>query len=73
MCVFSRESLYGAVLYTTGSYRNGDEWRHSWVERLSDSGYYCVNIRKIQTSHYEIGWFDECYVVENKDRYLLDW
>ena len=46
-------------------------WRHSWVEDLAESGYYCVNVGKMHTFPYDtpLG-FHERYVVENKDRYM---
>jgi arylsulfatase len=73
-CAPSRASLFtGLYPHTTGIYRNGDEWRHSWIERLSAAGYYCVNVGKMHTQPYETPMgFDERYVVENKDRYLSD-
>jgi arylsulfatase A-like enzyme len=71
-CVPSRASLLkGLYPHTTGILKNGDSWRHSWVERLSESGYHCVNIGKMHTVPFETPMgFDERYVVENKDRYL---
>lgn len=73
-CAPSRASLFtGLYPHTTGIHRNGDEWRHGWVERLSDAGYHCVNVGKMHTQPYETPMgFDERYVVENKDRYLSD-
>jgi arylsulfatase A-like enzyme len=71
-CAPSRASLFtGYYPHTTGILKNGDSWRHSWVELLNASGYYCVNIGKMHTSPFEtpLG-FHERYVVENKDRYL---
>jgi len=71
-CVPSRASLFtGYYPHTTGILKNGDRWRHSWVEALADSGYYCVNVGKMHTVPFEtpLG-FHERYVVENKDRYL---
>jgi arylsulfatase len=71
-CAPSRASLFtGYYPHTTGIYRNGDVWRHSWIEQLSASGYHCVNVGKMHTYPYEthLG-FDERFVVENKDRYL---
>ncbi|MFB6219154.1 MAG: sulfatase [Halobacteriaceae archaeon] len=71
-CAPSRASLFtGHYPHTTGIYRNGDRWRHGWVEDLADAGYYCVNVGKMHTAPYdaEMG-FHERYVVENKDRYL---
>ena len=71
-CGPSRASLFtGYYPHTTGIYRNAEIWRHSWIENLSDAGYYCVNIGKMHTSPYEtpLG-FHERFVVENKDRYL---
>ncbi|ESP89748.1 sulfatase family protein [Candidatus Halobonum tyrrellensis] len=73
-CAPARASLFtGLYPHTTGIYRNGDEWRHSWVEDLSESGYDCINVGKMHTQPYETPMgFDERYVVENKDRYLSD-
>lgn len=71
-CAPARASLFtGYYPHTTGILRNADIWRHSWVELLHESGYYCVNVGKMHTFPYEtpLG-FDERYVVENKDRYL---
>lgn len=71
-CAPSRASLFtGHYPHTTGIYKNGDRWTNSWVEGLSDSGYYTVNVGKMHTSPYETPMgFDERYEVENKDRYL---
>jgi arylsulfatase A-like enzyme len=71
-CAPSRASLFtGYYPHTTGIYKNGDEWRHSWIEDLSDSGYYCLNVGKMHTAPYGTPMgFDERHVVENKDRYL---
>jgi arylsulfatase A-like enzyme len=71
-CVPSRASLFtGYYPHTTGILKNGDIWRHSWVEDLAAQGYYCVNVGKMHTVPFEtpLG-FHERYVVENKDRYL---
>ena len=71
-CAPSRASLFtGYYPHTTGILKNADQWRHSWVERLADDGYYCVNVGKMHTFPFEtpLG-FHERYVVENKDRYL---
>ena len=71
-CAPSRASLFtGYYPHTTGILKNGDRWRHSWVELLNASGYHCVNVGKMHTSPFEtpLG-FHERYVVENKDRYL---
>jgi len=71
-CAPSRASLFtGYFPHTTGILKNADQWRHSWVEQLAYSGYYCVNVGKMHTFPYEtpLG-FHERYVVENKDRYL---
>lgn len=71
-CAPSRASLFtGYYPHTTGIYRNGDQWTHSWVEDLSESGYYTVNVGKMHTAPYDAKMgFDERYEVENKDRYL---
>ena len=71
-CAPSRASLFtGYYPHVTGIMRNGDRWRHSWVEDLAASGYHCVNIGKMHSKPFEtpLG-FHERYVVENKDRYL---
>jgi arylsulfatase len=71
-CVPSRASLFtGYFPHTTGVLKNGDTWRHSWVESLAAAGYHCVNIGKMHTIPFEtpLG-FHERFVVENKDRYL---
>jgi len=71
-CVPSRASLFnGYYPHTTGIFRNTDTWRRSWVEKLSEAGYHCVNIGKMHTVPFEtpLG-FHERYVVENKDRYI---
>jgi len=73
-CAPSRASLFtGYYPHTTGIYKNGDRWTRSWVEDLSESGYYTVNVGKMHTAPYDthLG-FDERYEVENKDRYLGD-
>ena len=67
-----RASLFtGYYAHVTGIMRNGDLWRHSWVEDLAEAGYHCVNIGKMHTKPFEtpLG-FHERFVVENKDRYL---
>jgi arylsulfatase A-like enzyme len=71
-CAPSRGSLFtGYYPHTTGIYRNGDRWRHSWVEDLSEAGYYTLNVGKMHTAPYDTPMgFDERYEVENKDRYL---
>lgn len=81
-CTPSRASLFtGLYPHTTGVLRNEDEWHHSWVERLAEVGYRCVNVGKMHTYPYEgsVG-FHERHVVENKDRghpalpfYLDNW
>ena len=49
-CSPSRASLFtGFYPHTTGIYRNAELWRHSWVERLNEAGYYCANIGKMHT------------------------
>jgi arylsulfatase len=71
-CAPARASLFtGYYPHSTGILKNGDQWRHSWVEWLADGGYYCVNVGKMHTQPFEtpLG-FHERYVVENKDRYL---
>lgn len=71
-CVPSRASLFtGYYPHTTGIFKNGDRWQHSWVESLAQSGYHCVNVGKMHTVPFEtpLG-FHERYIVENKDRYL---
>lgn len=69
-CAPSRASLFtGMYPHTNGVYKNDDPWTHSWVERLADAGYHCVNVGKMHTSPYTTPMgFHERYVVENKDR-----
>ena len=71
-CAPARASLFtGYYPHTTGIHKNGDRWRHGWVERLAASGYYTVNIGKMHTAPYDTKMgFHERYEVENKDRYL---
>lgn len=71
-CVPCRASLFkGYYPHTTGVLRNGQPWRRTWVERLRDAGYHCVNVGKMHTIPYDAdAGFHERYVVENKDRYL---
>ena len=69
-CSPSRSSLFtGLYPHSLGVLRNEDLWQHSWVERLSESGYRCVNVGKMHTHPWEtpLG-FQERTVVENKDR-----
>jgi len=71
-CVPARASLFtGYFPHTTGVYKNGDAWQHSWVESLAAAGYHCVNVGKMHTVPFlaPVG-FHERYVVENKDRFL---
>ena len=71
-CVPSRASFFsGLYPHSNGVLKNGDGWRHSWVEDLADAGYHCVNIGKMHTEPPEIPCgFHERFVVENKDRFL---
>ena len=71
-CAPSRASLFtGLYPHTTGIYKNGDRWTHSWVEELADAGYYCLNVGKMHTAPFTAPMgFHERYEVENKDRYL---
>lgn len=71
-CVPSRASLFtGYYPHTTGVLANGQPWQHTWVSRLRDAGYRCVNIGKMHTIPYNAdSGFHERYVVENKDRYM---
>lgn len=71
-CAPSRASLFtGYYPHTTGILRNADQWNHSWIEDLADSGYQCINVGKMHTYPYHTPMgFHERYVVENKDRYL---
>jgi arylsulfatase A-like enzyme len=71
-CVPSRASLFqGYYPHTTGVLRNGVPWRRTWVERLAQTGYRCVNVGKMHTIPYDTpAGFHERYVVENKDRFL---
>ena len=71
-CAPARASLFtGYYPHTTGIFKNADSWKRSWIEKLSDTGYRCVNVGKMHSYPYHtpLG-FHERYVVENKDRYL---
>ncbi len=81
-CAPSRASLFtGLYPHTNGVFRNDERWTHSWVRRLADAGYRCVNVGKMHTSPFEDSFgFHERHVVENKDRaterlpfYLDNW
>lgn len=69
-CAPSRASMFsGLYPHTTGVLRNDEPWHHSWIERLGDAGYHCVNVGKMHTYPYEASvGFHERHVVENKDR-----
>jgi arylsulfatase len=71
-CVPSRASLFsGYYPHTTGVLANGQPWQQTWVTRLRDAGYRCVNVGKMHTIPYNSdSGFNERYVVENKDRYM---
>ncbi|MAS94132.1 MAG: arylsulfatase [Verrucomicrobiales bacterium] len=71
-CAPARASLFtGHYPHTTGILKNADEWTHSWVENLSESGYLSVNVGKMHTWPFTVPCgFHQRYVVENKDRYL---
>ena len=71
-CVPARASLFtGYYPHTHGVLRNGDPWTRTWVEKLADTGYRCINIGKMHTIPYNApAGFHERYVVENKDRYM---
>jgi arylsulfatase len=71
-CVPCRASLFtGYYPHTLGVLRNGQPWRRTWVEKLRDAGYRCVNVGKMHTIPYDAdAGFHERYVVENKDRYM---
>lgn len=71
-CVPARASLFtGYYPHTTGILRNADLWRHTWVERLADAGYTCVNIGKMHTWPLDTpAGYHQRHVVENKDRFL---
>lgn len=69
-CAPSRASLFtGLYPHTNGVFRNDEQWTHSWVGRLAEAGYRCVNIGKMHTAPFEDPFgFHERHVVENKDR-----
>jgi arylsulfatase len=71
-CVPCRASLFtGYYPHTLGVLRNGQAWGRTWVEKLRDAGYRCVNVGKMHTIPYDAdAGFHERYVVENKDRYM---
>lgn len=71
-CVPSRASLFsGYSPHTSGVLRNGQIWSRTWVEKLKQSGYHCVNVGKMHTIPYDApAGFNERFVVENKDRFF---
>ena len=71
-CVPARASLFtGYYPHTTGVLRNGSPWGRTWVEKLAETGYRCINVGKMHTIPYDApAGFHERYVVENKDRFL---
>ena len=71
-CVPARASLFtGYYPHTTGVLRNGDPWSRTWVEKLAETGYRCINVGKMHTIPFNASaGFHERYVVENKDRFL---
>jgi arylsulfatase A-like enzyme len=73
-CVPCRASLFnGYYPHTTGVVSNDQVWSRTWVERLRDIGYYCVNVGKMHTLPFDAkAGFDERFVVENKDRFLQE-
>ncbi|WP_411334032.1 sulfatase [Metabacillus indicus] len=67
-CVVSRASLFtGMHPHNTGVY-TFDNWSHqrTWIQDLSEAGYYCVNIGKMHVQpRDEPAGFHERFVVEN--------
>lgn len=52
-CVPARASLFtGYYPHTTGVLKNGDPWSRTWVEKLNETGYRCVNVGKMHTIPY---------------------
>ena len=71
-CAPCRASLFtGQYPHAHGVLRNGDRWRHCWVDKLKKAGYNTINIGKMHTFPYnELFGFRQRYTVENKDRHL---
>lgn len=71
-CAPCRASLFsGQYPHAHGVLRNGDRWRHCWVEKLKQAGYNTINVGKMHTFPYnELFGFNQRYTVENKDRHL---
>ena len=71
-CAPCRASLFtGQYPHSHGVLRNGDRWRHCWVDLLRRSGYNTINVGKMHTFPYnELFGFRQRYTVENKDRHL---
>ncbi len=73
-CGPARASLFcGKYPRRTGTLENMDPWPETWVGRLAEQGYHCVNVGKMHTSPWEDPFgFHERFPVENKDRYRID-
>ena len=71
-CVPSRAALFsGLYPHVSGVLRNGQAWQRTWVSKLAEAGYHCVNVGKMHTIPYDAkAGFHERFVVENKDRFL---
>lgn len=69
-CAPSRGALFtGMYPHTTGIVANGDTWRKTWVELLTNAGYHTVNIGKMHTEPMDTpAGFSERFNVENKER-----
>ncbi len=69
-CAPARGALFtGYYPHTTGILKNGDLWRHTWLEHFQAAGYHTVNIGKMHTEPMNTpAGFHERYNVENKER-----
>ena len=73
VCVAARASLFtGYYPHSTGTFTNFQPWEPSWVKKLADSGYHCVNMGKMHINPYDkLAGFHQRYPIENKDRPLF--
>jgi arylsulfatase len=73
VCVGARASLFtGKYPHGCQVFSNFQPWQPTWVSKLADHGYHCVNIGKMHINPYDApGGFHQRLIMENKDRPLF--